>query len=484
MNQEIINSIFYLLPELSLALSIIIITIVSSFVKKELSFYITIAGLTLAFILLLFSYNTDPKALYSGLMAVDRFAMFGKLLVIFSAITFVLLFYTRKDSPNTFIPFITVVLGAISAVSSSNLVMTFVSLEVISIAVYILLSDDKKTSTKYFIYSAVSSGILLYGYSLMYGTAGTADYTGISNFISGNVYNELTLTISVILIIAGLGFRLMLFPFSFMIPSVSENISLRKLSLITIIPLIAAILVITRLLLTTLHDGGSFIISENSYRLIENVKWQNMIAITSTATIAAGSLIVLWQRDIRKIFTFILIAQAGHTLIPLASPSPISTQTILFNLIIFALNALGMLLSIRILELNIKPSFGKNLVLDDLRSIGRKSPLIFLGMILFFASVLGLPLTLGFIGKLYIFSTLFGSFFWAGITGVLSSMALCYFIYKFSTLVFSGPSIIQMQVETIHKVIWLLFVLAIIFFGIYPSPILELARLSTQIFGI
>jgi NADH-quinone oxidoreductase subunit N len=486
LNQEIINSIYYLLPELTLALSIIIITVYSSFSKKNISRYILLTGLTVTFTFLLFRLYAEPVILFSGLIAADHFASFCKLLIIFSALGLALVLNSKPWSSNHCILLILMALGAISSVSSANLVMTFISLEAINISLYILISAERKTSLKYYIYSAVSSGLLVYGITLLYGMTGSADYYEISRFFSSNPFNELTLTISVILIIAGLGFKLLLFPFSFIMPSISEHISLKKVTLVTIIPIIAGIAVICRLFLTIFHDTGSFSTDENLYSIIDTVKWQNMIAVISTSSILTGSLVILWQKNLKKIFIFLLIAQAGYLLLPLSIPSPEGLAAILLNLFAVTINFLGIATCFHILTERLIPADKTGLQLNDLKGLGKKSPFLFSCMIILLISTAGFPLTLGFTGKQFIYYSLFtGNLAWAGVAAVLSSAALFYFIFKLASLTFSGFSSIKItELETIQKFILLLLTSVIIFFGIYPAPILDLCRYSSQIFGI
>ncbi len=447
------------------------------------------ACLTIALTFAVFRIYSEPRVFFSGLLAVDPFASYCKALVIFSAL-FITVGLKNKPGENiNTILILLMSLGAVCGISSAGLVMMFASMEVTAISAYILLASSGKISYKYFTYSAVCSGLMLYGISLLYGMAGTADYSAISSFLSANTFNELTLTISIILITAGLGFKMLLFPFNFIMPQLAENISAGKLGLITVIPVITGIAVIARLLLTVFHETGSFISDESTYLLISSVKWQALILIISLSSVVTGSLIILWQKNLKRIFSFVLIAQSGYLLIPLSSPSPQSTETILVNLFSFTINSLGLLLCINILTEKLKPAHPNNLELDDLKSLGKKSPFVFACLLIFLASAAGFPFTSGFIGRLYIY-TLFGTGFfgdyqWAAAIAVLSSMGFLYFIFKSALLIFSGSkSLKSFKLGTIHKFMLLLCVLPNLFFGFYPAPVINLSKYCLQIFGI
>lgn len=481
-NQEIINSIYNLLPELILAIAVISTSSLRPLSSnRKLPYYITLASLAIAFIFVLIEIYSPAKSLFNGLLVLDPFASFGKLAVLFTA--FIIIAALFKPGNLDYSIILLMIFGALAVISSANLVMTFATLEVISIAIFLLLINERKTVFKYFTYSAVSSAVMLYGISLLYGLTGSLDYTSISNALSATGFNELTLTISVILIVCGLGFKLLLFPFNFIYPTLAEKLSYNKLALISVMPLTAVVIVTARFLLTAFHDPAAFITDANAYRMISTVKWQNLILIISAASIVAGNIIVLWQSDIKKIFSFIIISHAGYLLLPIALPSPDATTAFLIGLFSFA----SIIPALFICFSSIAKAFGKeNIELNELKGLGKASPVITICIVIFLLCGVGLPLTIGFQSRIFALNEIFvNGYSWAGLPIILSMIVFIYFIIKFVVLLFSESELKKLPfTEPFHKVLLLSFLFFICLLGIYPTPVINLCKYCSIIIGL
>jgi NADH-quinone oxidoreductase subunit N len=315
----------------------------------------------------------------------------------------------------------------------------------------------------------------------MFGICGTTGYYGISEYLSANSFNPLTLIVSVLLLVFAVGFRMMLFPFNFLFPALAEKIPIRHLALISVTSVITAAIVLVRFFLTVFHDGNSFITGTGDYSIIPGVKWQLLISIISAASMITGGLVILWQRNLKKILAFIMISQAGNLLSGLACVSPEGTTAFLFNLVVMFITLIGLLFCISVFEDKFKA-----VTIDDLKQKGKSEPLLFFSFVFFICCTAGLPLTSGFSGRLMlIIAAISRDLLWLAAISILSSFVMFYFIYKITYAIFGGkPALEQVQLESHRKFILLVLLVPAILFGFYLSPLLNWVKFGAIILGI
>jgi len=470
------------LPEITLAITIITITALSGFLKsKSVIFYMLLSGLLLSIASNSVGVYSQSRIMFNGVLIHDNFSVVLKFLIIFSVIVMSLFFFRKSKHHEEYLLLLIFTLGNCLSVSSSDLIMLFISLEMSNIAIYILFSSEKKPALKYFIYGITSSLVILYGISILYGLTGSTGIYEISKFLSFNTYNSLTLLISILLITAGLGFKLLVFPFNFIFPEMSEKFPIANISLPAIPSLITGIAVITRLLFTIFHDVNSFETANNSFVVIDEIKWELLIAIISAASIVTGNLVVLWQYHLRKIFAFIILSQSGYLLMAIAAGTIEGLTALMLNLIIFTFNMLGVLFCLKPIMEKYKIS-----VLNDLKGLGRNEPVLCIALSVFLLASIGFPLTWGFPGKIYVYSSVISQGYqWLVFISIISSAAYLYFIFRLIHTMFSSSKHKKtIKIETLYKIILLIFLIPVILLGIYFSPFYDLANYSSKIFGI
>ncbi|MCC7159801.1 MAG: hypothetical protein IT281_09700 [Ignavibacteria bacterium] len=485
MNTEIINSLYNFLPEITLAIAIQVILILSIIGIKNRKFNcaVLVSGISIALILTIFKVFEAPLLLFQGALIHDPFSSIASILILASTLIIVLLFLDPNTDIAEHVLALLIPLAGMLAVSSANLLLTFVSLESISIAVYILVSNQKKIALKYYIYGITSSALMLYGISMIYGMSGSLDYLSISSFMSIDQVNMLTLSIGILFITAGFGFKLLIVPFNFLFPAISEKLSLKVLGLISIPVIITVILTTARFYLTIFHDTNSYLADESVYKLIPGVNWQLFLAILSVCSIIAGNFTVLWIDNLKKFFAFLLIGQSGLLLAGLAASSPEGTTALIYSTIVFVFNFTGLILCLRFIEskfsvYEISSFKGK--------SLGKENILLFIPFLIFMISIAGVPPLVGFTGKLLIYSSLASSGFgWLVLLSILSSLVLMYRIYSIGNNIFSGKSIgNRAKIETFYRIMLLILILPAILFGVYAQPLLEWSKYATRIIGL
>lgn len=481
MNTEISNILFNFLPELSLAAAIIILNFLELTPGRFKGFvkWIVLGGFTAAIFSAAIQAYSAPQFMFGGLWISDHFS-YGAKLINLSASLLVYLAAGKNDSAQ-YSAMLLSVIGAIAAVSSANLVTMFVSLEVMSIPLLMLSGGSIRIRIKYFIYSAVSSALLLFGISILYGLGGSMGYTAIARTISLGGVNTLTLAAAILLITGGVVFKAGLPLFNFSVPYTAKDSPYSTIGFMLITSSIAALFTLARFYITAFHDYSSFITETNSYLFTEGVNRQLLVAIISAAAVITGNFVLLWQHDLKRILVFFTISQSGLLCAAVAAHSPEGTAALLFYSIIFAVNTGAMLYLFSYIE----HTFGFTR-LEDLRSLAVSSPYIAAAIMFFTASTIGLPLTGGFTGRLLTYSALADSgLSWLAGISILSSLPMFYFAFKLARSMYSKSTVsVSVRTETITSIILLLLMLIMLATGIFAAPFYNWAKYCSVLIPI
>jgi NADH-quinone oxidoreductase subunit N len=276
-----------------------------------------------------------------------------------------------------------------------------------------------------------------------------------------------------------MAFKIYLLPFNFMLPSLAEKSDLKIFGLLSIPVSAVLFVVMLRFFTVAFHDSGSFISETNSMNFIPDVKWNIMFAIIGTLSILAGNLVVLWQQNLKKIAAFLVIAQSGFIIMGLASPSTAGTEAMLYNVLLFTASGCGVFYCLKLFEekYNI-------ITLSALKGLGKTDPLLIIAFVIFLLSFAGFPLTGGFTGRLLLLPALTEHGYIAPVMiMVLSSIALLYFIFRFAYSSFSAvPDKAQNKTSTLHKIILIMLLIPVTFFGIFPEPFTHWIRFCREVF--
>ena len=295
--------------------------------------------------------------------------------------------------------------------ASNDLISLFLSLELISIPTYLLLyllkgtTKSREATTKYFLLSIFSSALLLYGMSFFFGATGTTNLESMRatlKTVSPNQYPEI-LTLGLIFVMAGLGFRLTAAPFHFYAPDVYEGAPVLPVTLLSIIPKIAGVAGVYQLIHATLlvsNGIGDSSIAEQT---------RDLMWIMALVSMVLGNVLGLLQNNLRRLMAYSGIAHAGYMLFGLgasaAVPGTLSNDgmsgmtAVFFYLAVYTIMTLGVFAVLRYLENSHHPVES----IDDLAGLGQTNPVLAFFMAVFLFSLTGLPPTAGFWGKLYLF---------------------------------------------------------------------------------
>ena len=478
-------------PEIVIFSTLIICLIIDLIINKKSIVVSIVAALGLLLSLyFLIQQSGQFNKYFNGLVVVDPLAVFFKYIFVASTLFVLIFFAVSKEIQKSVHKNEHVYLmlgltgGAFLMASSVNLLMMYLSLELASISSYILSGYSKRNkksseaSMKYIIYGAASSGIMLFGITLLYGFTGTLDLIAINKVLTGFSAVSPVIIISIIMILAGIGYKISCVPFQFWTPDVYEGSPIPVGALLSVTSSAAGMAMLIRFLLYTFVSIGS----NAGWTIISNIRWNELIIIASIASMLLGNMVALWQTSLRRLLAYSSIAHTGYMLLGLTVVNQMGLTAILIYLCAYIFMNLGAFY-VTILIYN-------KLNTDDITEmagLGFRAPVIAAGMAIFMFSLSGIPSTVGFIGKFYIFSTLVkADMVWLALIAMINSVISLFFYVKvLKVMYFSKDKKTEAKISYGFGsyLILALFVIPTMFFGIYFAPILKLAEASARMIG-
>ena len=431
-----IDSIYYFIPEIVLIFGILIVIILDLLPKHKSKVH-AVSLITILLTQVFFAVNNSiidqPISLFMGMIVIDPFANYFKWIIQFSTFFIVLLSkYDNSIDSDTRSEYNTLLmvtyLGLLLMVSSVNLIMIYLAIELVSIPSYILAGftrNDKKSneaSLKYIIFGSFASGLMLYGLSWLYGISGSTNIYEISNSLLSS-QNSLMVYTSLILVLVGFGYKISMFPFHYWTPDVYEGSPTPITAFLSVGPKAAGLAIMIRVFYILFTDSGGVA----SVSFINDINWPYVIAILSACTMTIGNLLAVQQDNVKRILAYSSIAHVGFMLMAFSIISIESIQAIMLYIFIYMFMNLG---AFFVLIFVSDTTGAKNV--EDWNGIGKRSPLIGACMTITLVSLAGLPPTSGFIGKFYLFATLFrdGSFYWLAVIAILNSVVSLYYYFR------------------------------------------------------
>ena len=414
-------TILPILPEVLLLALAVLMLILDPFLKKDAnrrSFLgmFTAAGLLVTLTLsLLFARPADPSLVFGGMVRFDWLGFLFKMFFVFAAAV-TALFFMDTDKLNqraeAYLLLLSATIGMCLMSSSADLVMLYLAIETTSIPLYILAGfltgDDKSTESgfKYLLFGALTSAVLLYGFSLIYGFAGTTSLYDLSIHFSN--FDLLAVGIT-FLVLAGLAFKVSLFPFHFWAPDVYEGAPTPVAGFLSTASKAAGFAVILRMLTAVFP--------------VISTDWSMILAILATLTMTVGNLIALAQKNIKRLLAYSSIAHAGYAMIGVVAFSQFGVASAVFYLIAYILTNL--------LAFGIVGVVGHVTGSDDVSAyngLDRRNATLSLAALVAFLSLAGMPPFGGFVAKFFVFAAAIqNGWIWLAVVGVLNSIFGLYY---------------------------------------------------------
>jgi NADH-quinone oxidoreductase subunit N len=462
------------LPELVLAVGAMALLMVGAYRGVRTTGLVTVLSLVLLVIVGVLELMLPAGKLvtFNGSFIVDDFARFLKILAIVgSAATLILSAeFLAEPSRRIFEYSILVLLstlGMMVLISAGDLISLYLGLELMSLALYVVAAsnrDDVKSTEaglKYFVLGALSSGMLLYGASLIYGFTGTVSFAGIATAAKTG---SIGLVFGIVFLLAGLCFKVSAVPFHMWTPDVYEGAPTPVTAFFASAPKVAALAVFTRVALTAFPGIAP--------------QWQQIVVFVSIASMALGSFAAIGQKNIKRLMAYSSIGHMGFALVGLASGTVEGAQGVLVYIAIYVAMTLGSFAVILAMKRG-----GQHVEnISDFAGLSRTNPLLafFFAMLLF--SLAGVPPLAGFFAKWYVFvAAMKANLFTLAVLGVLTSViGAYYYLAIVKVMYFDEPLTkldpVRIEVSTVVAVTGLFIIL----YGAVPGPLVSVASAAAK----
>ena len=420
--------------------------------------------------------------LFSNSIVLDPFASFFKLVIILATIFISIVSLQsnelkeyRKGEYFALLGIVT--FGLFLMVSTIDLIMLYISIEIVSIMSFVLAgylkqnTRSNEAALKYVVYGAFSSGVMLFGLSYIYGLTGSTNYFLIAKEISQLEQSaNPVLLISVIMVLAGLGYKVSAVPFHFWTPDVYEGSPTTITAFLSVAPKAGAFALMIRFFNQVFADGGAMTGLDNYS--VTLIPWADILSLLAVVTMTLGNVVAIQQNNIKRMLAYSSIAHAGYMMLALPAMSGDSIQAIMLYIVMYLFMNLGAFFVV----ITIKNNTGGE-TFDDYRGLGWEMPLIGVVMTIFMVSLTGLPPSAGFVGKFYIFASLIKAgeeFYWLVIAGGINSVISLYYYFRVvKVMYFEGKSNeIITHPPTVMSTMLLLTAVPSVLFGIYWKPII------------
>tara|TARA_B100001057_G_scaffold196289_1_gene196982 strand:+ start:1139 stop:2557 length:1419 start_codon:yes stop_codon:yes gene_type:complete len=463
------NNIELVFPEIFLALSIMFLLILGVF-KKESSKIIQNASLLVLLITAVITFNetisVDQTVIFNSSIIIDYLSSFMKIITLLAAFIVLIISSNYLRTFKIFkieypILILSSVLGMMIMISSNDLIVFYMGLELQSLALYVLATfnrDQIKSSEaglKYFVLSALSSGLLLYGCSLIYGFTGTTNF----NLIAGQFDNsDYALTFGIVFVLVGLAFKISAVPFHMWAPDVYEGSPTSVTLFFTMVPKIAALTVFIRFLYVPFLE------------LID--QWQLILVFISIASMLFGAIAAIGQKNLKRLIAYSSISHIGYALAGLATGSNDGIQSSVLYITIYIVMNLGFFSCLLMMKRN-NVYYEK---IDDLSGLSKNHPLLSLSLLIILFSLAGIPPLAGFFAKFYIFkSVIEQSMYFLAIVGLLSTVVAAFYYLRIIKIMYFDEE--KESYDKDHS-LWLKFSLAvstliILIYFIFPSQLVD-----------
>ena len=458
-----INSLNILLPEIFLSISIFLILMIGVFVKESYNLVTNLSCLSLVLlILIIFNGESTAIKVFSESFVRDSYANFIKILIL-SATIFILyssqLFIKDNNIAKFEYPIIILlsILGMFFMVSSNDLILFYLGLELQSLSLYILAAIDRdnirsaESGVKYFVLSALSSGLLLYGCSLLYGFTGSTNFEVINSQLNSQNIGSI---FAMVFILVGLAFKVSAVPFHMWTPDVYEGSPTSITSFFAVAPKVAGLAVLIRFMEVPFAN----VLTE----------WQSIIIFMSVASMILGAVAAIGQKNIKRLMAYSSIGHIGYALAGVATGTSSGYISSLVYITIYVVMNIGAFACIFLMKKNGKYTEEIN----DLSGISKNHPLIAISFLIILFSLAGIPPLGGFFAKFYVFmSVIENDMYVLAVVGLLTTVVSAFYYLRIIKIIYFDKFIKpfdQIKNISITGTIFLSCIILITFF-LYPS---------------
>jgi NADH-quinone oxidoreductase subunit N len=493
---QILYNLTFIKPEIALTLTLCAAILTDLLYKNRTGL---VAGIVLGgFLAAAFGLVAQAGcslSIFNGSLVIDPFSNYFKI-VILACSAFVVLFSLgskevagMKSRQGEYYALLSAMaLGMFLMVSATDLIVMYVTLELSSLTSYILSGSMKaqknssEASLKYLLYGAFSSGVMLYGISIIYGLTGSMNIFVINHALSlGNASSPAVL-IAGIMLLVGFGYKISAVPFHFWTPDVYEGSPTTITAFLSVASKAAGFGMLMRAFKVVFIDAGA-LGAPGAWSLLHGIDAQSILIVLSILTMTLGNLVALWQENVKRLLAYSSIAHAGYMLLGLVVLGNDGFTATMLYFVIYMFMNLGAFYVVIL----VSNKTGSE-TMESYKGLGARAPFLSVVMAIFLVSLTGLPPTAGFIGKLYIFAALINAKMIAlSIVGVLNSVISLYYYARVFRNMFLRESTGEtslIPVGIAEHVLLLILVLPTFLLGVYWGPLVQFAQYSMAMFGI
>jgi len=462
------NNFLAILPQIALLILVGIVLIFDTFIKKSknknfLGWSVSIGLLIIILLMVLFVFPGDePNSAWGGMIRVDSASFIFQILILIGAFITTLFSMNQNqygDRGEYYAMLLISVIGMNFMVAATDLIMLYLAIETTAIPLYILsgfITNDNKSvesGLKYLLFGAVTSAIMLYGFSLLYGFSGETQFGNLVVAIeNGLIPNGLKLVI-LFLVLAGFGFKVSAVPFHFWAPDVYHGSPTPISGFLSTASKAAGFIVLIRFL--------------SSVYSFDQQSWMLLVAMIATVSMFLGNLVALVQKNMKRLLAFSSIAHAGYILIGVASGNQLGIKGAMYYLMAYLFTNLAAFGVVHVVEMKTGSS-----EIEQFRGLIKKSPGLALIFLVALLSLAGIPPFGGFISKVLVFSAAIqANFIWLALVGIINSIiGLYYYLVVLKTTFSDSDGTENIPVFMSWKIALGICVAGIIVLGIYFNP--------------
>ena len=467
------------LPELFLAVMALLLLMYG--VSRKLEPFTAVSNFAILSLLavgaLICRYCGETSLTFNGMFISDSFGGFMKLLVIGGSAVSILLSakYVERQRIMRFeypILIMFATFGMMLMISANDLMALYMGLEMQSLPLYVLaaIQRDSLKSTeaglKYFVLGALSSGMLLYGASLLYGYTGVTNFDKMATVLTSAAPVSLGVIVGMVMLVSGLAFKISAVPFHMWTPDVYEGAPTSVTAFFAIAPKIAALALLTRVFMGPLGH------------LVD--EWRQVVVVLSIASMSLGAFAAIGQNNIKRLLAYSSIGNMGYALVGLAAANGEGVKAVMIYAAIYMVTTIGTFAIV--LMMKQKDRMVENI--SDLAGLGERHPMLALAMTLMMFSMAGIPPLAGFFGKLFIFQAAVGQgLYWLAVIGVITSVVAAYYYLRIIKVMYfeeAGDETLDAPSDGRLNFLLIVSSVAVLLFIAMPGPLLTSADAAAK----
>ncbi len=473
-----IEDIFNILPIVFVLVWALVLLMVEAFSKNRgVTVVLAVGGLAAALVMAVMQFGTETTA-FKDMLTVDGYSLFIDILLLGSALLSIGLSYDYGkrmgwERGEYYVLMLFSIAGAMLMASAANLIVVFLALELLSIPLYIMAAfvpnnaASEEAGLKYFLLGAFSGGFVLYGVALVYGATGA---TNLMEVVSVAVKSQspMMLLIGAAMILMGLGFKVAVVPFHMWTPDVYQGSPTSVTAYMAVVAKAGGFAALLRVFIAAFPTLSADLTP--------------VLSALVVLTLLVGNLAAIAQKNVKRMLAYSSISHAGFILMAFvtygnAEVYPDAVAAVLFYLLAFAVTSFGSWAVV----ISLERAEGKGLELDDYNGLGKKYPMLAVAMLVFMLSFAGVPPTLGFGGKFFLFRTVLeGGYTWLAVVGVLASLISAYYYLRLVIHMYFQDGDPEVRSEPVLNLVTALTVVGTVFLFFFSGPIIEWAARSVM----